>query len=432
MNRHLLWVGALVVGLAATFAAPATADQLAQAAAPSPTPSATPTPNPLQWSGYIDTGFEQSSAWGQGGAISGRVFDNVSGQVQLNDVNFTAAYNGPIGGKIELNVGTDPDVFHSYPQAVYICPQGPTFPGVGVFPCGPPFNIQGDLTQAYLSGSLGKFTLIAGKFETLAGAEVIESPNDLEYSRSILFGYAVPFTHTGLRLTYAATPQISVIVGANRGWDTTGTLSTNALATIGAPATYKDGSNYTAEFGLAYNPSSAFSLTAQAYSGQPENQAYVGCLNFVAGVATNCNRSLIDAVATWHVNSALTLMANVDDGNQSNTTAVVCAAANGCNVKWEGAAGYVSYVWNPSITTSLRAEVFNDNQGYRTGFGLPVVWREGTGTVQFNVTSHWIARAEMRLDGASAPIFAASYGTGKPNTINYMKSLGLELIGKVP
>jgi len=43
---------------------------------------------------------------------------------------------------------------------------------------------------------------MAGKFVTLAGSEVIWSPSNSNFSRSILFG-AIPFTHTGVR---AATP----------------------------------------------------------------------------------------------------------------------------------------------------------------------------------------------------------------------------------
>jgi len=45
----------------------------------------------------------------------------------------------------------------------------------------------------------GPLTIIGGKFVTLAGAEVINSTLDTNYSRSILFGYAIPFSHTGAR-----------------------------------------------------------------------------------------------------------------------------------------------------------------------------------------------------------------------------------------
>jgi Putative beta-barrel porin-2, OmpL-like. bbp2 len=37
-----------------------------------------------------------------------------------------------------------------------------------------------------------------GKFVTLLGAEVIEAPLNMNYSRSFLFGFAIPFTNTGV------------------------------------------------------------------------------------------------------------------------------------------------------------------------------------------------------------------------------------------
>ena len=57
-----------------------------------------------------------------------------------------------------------------------------------------------DLQEAYLSYKvpLGSgLTVKAGKFVTLLGYEVIESPNNLNFSRSFLFTFAIPLTHVG-------------------------------------------------------------------------------------------------------------------------------------------------------------------------------------------------------------------------------------------
>src|SRR5437773_172971 len=40
-----------------------------------------------------------------------------------------------------------------------------------------------------------------GKFVTWNGAEVIESKDNWNYTRSIQFGFAIPFYHTGVRAT---------------------------------------------------------------------------------------------------------------------------------------------------------------------------------------------------------------------------------------
>ena len=406
--------------LAALFAlaVPAGAeDLLAQASpapppaaspAPSPSPSATPTPKPFQMSGYLDAGYASASAAAPNGVTSGRVFDNVSGTPQLQTVNITAGYTGPIGAKFEVNAGQDANVIHSYPQALFVG--------------SPPFNTQVDITQAYLSYSTGNFTLIGGKFETLAGAEVIESPNDLNFSRSILFGFAVPFTHTGLRLTYAATPHFSVIVGANRGWDLTYPLNS---VKNGSGGLASDNNAITVEAGLAWNPSSVFSGSVQFYTGKVNDWFFVGCAN------TNCNRQLVDLVGTYHVNSTISVVANGDFGSQTNTAlpgfvfgvpAIVSKTAT-----WKGGAVYVSDAFTPKLTGTIRYELFEDDQGYRIFNFVGTQWTEETITAQYAVLPNLTLRVEGRFDNASQPIFANRTSFQKTNT-----QFGAEVIVHAP
>ncbi len=58
-------------------------------------------------------------------------------------------------------------------------------------------EIYKHIQQAYVSLLTGKVTWDVGKFVTPIGAEVIESQDNWNYTRSILFGYAIPFYHTG-------------------------------------------------------------------------------------------------------------------------------------------------------------------------------------------------------------------------------------------
>ena len=69
-------------------------------------------------------------------------------------------------------------------------------------------EIYKHVQQAYVSVLAGrKLQLDAGKFVTPLGAEVIESQDNWNYSRSVLFGYAIPFYHVGLRATSAGERQ---------------------------------------------------------------------------------------------------------------------------------------------------------------------------------------------------------------------------------
>lgn len=423
MKRYFLALGMM---LAAMFALglPAAAQDVAQAApAPSPSPSASPSPKPFQMSGYLDVGYQSASVSSPAQVISGRVFDTVSGTPQLHNLNLQASYTGPIGAKVELSIGDDAEYLHSYPQILRAFgspPYPPTTPSL--FTYGPGISSKVDLTQAYASGTLGPVTLIAGKFATLAGAEVLESPSDLNYSRSILFGFAIPFTHTGVRLTWAAAPTLSLIGGINRGWDITKTLPASQNGSGGVAA---DNTSITAEYGVAWNPVKAFSLNAQGYSGKVANWAFVGCAN------TNCVRNLVDVVGTYHINDAWTITANADFGSQSNTALPGFVAGLPATVSqtatWKGFAGYVSNALNSRLTAALRYEVFADYQGYRIGNLVGTRWTEGTATVSYAATPNLTLRLEGRNDNASQPIFASKIGTQKTNT-----SVGFEAILHAP
>src|SRR4051812_20005759 len=83
---------------------------------------------------------------------------------------------------------------------------------------------QFDLQQAFASyiaplGSGLRFDV--GKYVTHLGYEVIEGYDGYNdnYSRSILFGYAIPFTHTGVKASYSFSSKIATMVEVVNGWD---------------------------------------------------------------------------------------------------------------------------------------------------------------------------------------------------------------------
>ena len=354
-------------------------------AAPSPaasgSPSPSPTPRPWQASGFAAASYNASSlgagtagfSFANGGPS--RVFDTISRQPMLNAINVQLQKNGPLFGKVELTAGTNANVIASYPYA-----NNPA-----------PLQTAIDVTQAYVGYSSGAFALQAGKFETLAGAEVIEDPSNANVSRSILFGYAVPFTHTGARLTYTASPLLSLIAGVNNGWDN--------LKGPGGPKT--------AELGVAYN-GPVFQLTAQSYLGmeRASDSQWSATGDSPAG-----HRSLVDVVGTYKATSALTFVANYDSGRQ---TAVPIVDATGTTLPglgtatWSGVAGYAQYQITPKLSTALRSEVFNDHGGYRTGYDQQ--WRETTLTFAYAPSAPVTLRLEGRADSSNHPVWTDTVG----------------------
>ena len=370
---------------------PAPAASPAAGAAPSPSPSPSPTPRAWQASGYAASSYNASSHPGGSGfafanGTASRVFDTVDRQPMLNAVNVQLVKTGTIGGKLELTAGTNADVIASYPTA-----NGNSF----------------DITQAYLSYTGGPFTLIGGKFATLAGAEVIEDPGNVNISRSVLFGFAVPFTHTGGRLTYAPTALWSFIAGVNNGWDTTKGNGTGAK---------------TAELGIAYN-GPVVALTAQGYSGTERisNAAWTGNPATPLG-----HRSLVDVVGTWHATPKLTFQANFDSGRQENVALVdAFGATTGIGTaSWNGLAGYATYQLSSKLSTALRTETFGDAGGYRTGFDQR--WRETTLTFAYAPSAPLVFRLEGRSDASNRAVWTDSGGILR----NTLQSIAAQVLVK--
>ncbi|HEX4024846.1 MAG TPA: outer membrane beta-barrel protein [Steroidobacteraceae bacterium] len=195
------------------------------------------------------------------------------------------------------------------------------------------------LMQAFAQYVTGPLTVQAGKFATLAGAEVFAPNGNTNVTRSILFNYE-SLLHTGVRATYAVNGMLNVIVGVNDGW--TGSQEVS------------DGSDKTWEAGLALTPNKVVTWTLQGYYGRDN-------LNWAPdeGSTVKGNLLLLDSVATWTATSALTVVGTVDFGNAASTSATPSAS-------WWGAAGYLNYAINPKWRVSLRGEYFDDTDGYET------------------------------------------------------------------
>lgn len=257
------------------------------------------------------------------------------------------------------------------------------------------------LMQAFAQYITGPLTIEAGKFATLAGAEVFAPNGNTNVTRSILFNFE-PVTHTGVRATYAVNGMLNLIFGVNNGW----TLSQDI----------SDGSDKTFEAGLAFTPNKMVSWTLQGYYGRDN-------LNWSATEGTTKgNLLLLDSVATWNATSALTVIGSVDFGNVSNTSLTEGGVtATTPSASWWGAAAYVNYAINPEWRVSLRGEYFDDTDGYETGLWSTSANEDGDSTLltkdeklsEFTLTfgydpiKNFEARIEGRYDSPS-PSYSAT------------------------
>ena len=385
-------VGFLIA--AAAFATTAVA-QNAQVDNPKAEPAAAPpAPPPAIFSiggfdltGHIDVGYTRLLGTGKfANGINSRVFDFDGDRLNLHAIDLQLAKlpDDGFGGLVDVTIGKDADTIASYGTI-----DRSRGPANGV-------KKRFDATQVYAYFGAAPFSIIAGKFVTNAGAEVIKSDGDTNFSRSILFGYAIPFTHTGVRATYKFNDQLTVLGGVNQGWDA-----------------FKDtNGGKTLELGAVWTPAEPVSVTGSFYSGKER------VTNYPKSDAQG-TRNLIDLVGSYKITEQLTFVANYDYGTQEK------GSASGGQAKWQGIAGYLNFQFNDQWRLSLRGEYFDDKDGYRTGFVQK--WKEATITVAYLPTKSIEVRGEVRADRSDQFTFLKAKGVTRADT---QRSAGLEFLYK--
>ena len=242
-----------------------------------------------------------------------------------------------------------------------------------------------DLQEAYLSVRipLGSGIIVkAGKWVSLLGYEVIESPNNLNFSRGFLFNLAGPFTHTGGLLSYAFTDWLTAQVGVVTGSDTSEDNNT-------APS-------FTGGFVLQPLKELTVNLVALVGPEQNNNDSH--------------QRWILDAVAVYTGLAGLTLAGEITGGRESRVPSVVASGTRrDPDASWWGWGLWGAYDFTERLRLALRQEYFKDAQGARTGFGSKVSLRSTTVTLQYRVWRGLVGRLEYRHDRADEKVFRARY-----------------------
>ena len=379
-----------IASLLAVFLAPLCAHAQTP---PADKPAEPPAPEPIfsiggfDLTGHLDVAYSHLSGFGK--FVSGandRVFDIKRSDAIFHalDLQLAKTPDNGFGGLLDVTAGKDADTIAAY--GTIDKDKGPANGANHYF----------DVTQAYLHYGAAPLTIIAGKYVTLAGAEVIKSDGDTNYSRSILFGYAIPFTHTGVRATWKTSDSLSLIAGVNQGWD----------------AVEDPNSDKTVELGATFTPSKEMSFAAVYYGGRELVTNYPKS-------AANGMRNLVDVVGTFTLSEQWTLILNYDYGTQDK------AGLTGGKAKWQGLAGYLNYQLNDQWRLSLRGEYFDDKDGYRTG--VVQKWKEGTITVAYMPVKALELRLEGRADKSDVPAFLDSNGVTSKDKQN---SVGVEILYK--
>lgn len=357
--------------------------------------------------GYIEGGYTVATNDPPGHVLSGRVFDTKNNKIVLDQFDLffdrpvdyaKAAQNHTvdIGAHMDFIYGWDAGLIHS--SGVL---DNPSVAGVtkGTYRSRTSPENQPDFNQFYVDVALpvgSGLRIRAGKFVTLLGYEVINPTGNAFYSHSYEFGFAIPFTQTGIIGEYKINDDFLVDAGITRGWN----------------QTFRD------------NNSTPDLLASMTFT--PQESDALKKWKFIANLsegpqATHDNHdwwTVIDLQAVYTVSDKLTIAADLDYGDAPHATATGSA-------QWYAVAAYGAYVINDYVTANVRAEYYGDNKSFTLGPGGTANLYEATANVQIKPLPHnsigqnLVIRPELRVDYSEHRFFD---GGGK----NYQATFGID------
>lgn len=291
------------------------------------------------------------------------------GQSDTSPTGGVTAFTG-----FNLNYAKLSAVAESGPAALRLdLAYGPTGEAVtGLPPGGTPSNITKLLVQqAYATMKFGRFTVDAGRFVSPAGFEITDAKDNWLYSRGLIYNFAIPRAHEGVRVSTLVTPELTLTGYLANGSD----LWNNDLGFTGSP--YK-----TLILGGVY----------------AKDDTRVSANLFISkDPVTADDAFLIDAVFTQGL-GATSFNVSADYGNLGSSA-------------WFAVGGSVKHTLTDSgLKLVGRIEYLNDQDGIHTGFvdanGNGVTFMSFTGGLNYPVGNNAELRGELRLDRASEKVYA--------------------------
>lgn len=278
-----------------------------------------------------------------------RNFDVQANQFSLNMAKLTLERApDPLGFRMDLGFGRAFEIVHG----------AETAPAV--------FR---NIEQAYISYKPAQakgLQIDFGKHVTMAGAEVIETHSNWSYSRSLLFTWAIPYYHMGLRASMPAGKHFTAGFHLVNGWNNV--EDNNSGKTIGLSGAVTAG---------------PVTWSNNYYAG-PEK--------------TNTNRGwrhLYDTTVLVSASSRIGAYLNIDYGADKNPGARSNA--------WYGVAGAARFALTDRVAMAPRLEWFNDRDGFMTG--APRSLKEFTLTGELKMAQGVLGRLEYRRDWSDRPFF---------------------------
>lgn len=311
---------------------------------------------PITFSGLLDAYYSLNFNHPASRTNSLRYFDAKANQFNLNMAKLVMEHSpDPVGFRVDLGFGKSFEMLHAFEQ-------NPNF-----------FH---NILQAYVSLKPPKakgLQVDFGKFVTNAGAELTETHSNWNYSRSLLFGWAIPFYHFGLRTSMPVGNHFTGGVSVLNGWNNV------------------DDNNSGKTIGLSGSFTTSKASWANNYYFGPEK--------------TGINKGL------RHIYDTTLLLTPTDKFNMYlNFDYGVDKRIGGGQDRWVGFASAARFSVNQWFALAPRIEWFNDADGFNTGTIQRL--KEFTMTGEFKMKEGFLTRVEYRRDWSNQPFFDRGDFTG--------------------
>jgi hypothetical protein len=278
-----------------------------------------------------------------------RNFDVKADQFSLNLAKISLAHTpDPVGFQLDFGFGRAFEIIHSSEK-------GP--------------EIFRYLEQAYVSlkpPKAGGLQLDFGKFVTSAGAEVIETQNNWNYSRSLLFSWGIPYYHFGLRANMPLSKHFSAGVQLVNGWNNV--EDNNTGKTVGLTAAIT---------------SSKVTWSHNYYVGPEKTDTDRGI------------RQLYDTTLLLTPKDQFSAYINFDYGTEKRL--------DFARDHWVGVAVAARMAPTSHFAITPRIEWFNDANGFSTGTTQKL--KEFTLTGEYKMAEGLLTRLEYRHDWSNVAFF---------------------------
>ncbi|HET7545938.1 MAG TPA: outer membrane beta-barrel protein [Polyangiaceae bacterium] len=315
----------------------------------------------------------------------------------------------PIGGAISLRFGPSAQRYNSS------C----------VSQCDADYGL-GNVKQAYASfrpgGKGSPISLDFGKFDTIYGAEVAESQDNINYTRGALYWYGQPLFHTGLRANWDIIPNLRARALVVNGWNNT--VDNNTGKTFGlqltAHAPRNDAHEWiSASLGYLGGPERDDTVSVQCAAGtvfDPNSPS--GCSPGTSGSTSGTLdrpgnnssgwRHFVDLLITSDPIDSLHLVLNADYAVEKQRDSL--SASTFSAHSWYGAMLGARYLVCEKFAVAGRGEIYRDKDGVTTGSvnGTPITGATittGTVTLDYLPGKNLLIRLDNRLDWSNKEMF---------------------------